>query len=79
MIACQASDLMRGWMNHVQGATKLLELRGVEQLNSPAGLELFTHVRLQNVGHLFSGHFFQSNLLFTGHRQRIFQAFEPDP
>jgi hypothetical protein len=42
-------DIMDGWWNHVQGATRLLELRGVEQLDSDVGLELFTTIRLQNV------------------------------
>lgn len=40
---------MRGWSQHVRGATKLVELRGTEQLNSATGLELFRLVRLQNV------------------------------
>ncbi|GKZ36594.1 hypothetical protein AbraIFM66950_007747 [Aspergillus brasiliensis] len=42
------SSLMQGWSQHVRGATKLVELRGMEQLDSAAGLELFTLVRLQN-------------------------------
>ncbi|KAL2830829.1 hypothetical protein BDW59DRAFT_158269 [Aspergillus cavernicola] len=41
--------MMHGWMNHNQGATKLLELRGEEQLDSELGMELFTVVRLLNV------------------------------
>ncbi|KAJ5537878.1 C6 zinc finger domain protein [Penicillium frequentans] len=41
-------DIMDGWLNHVQGAMRLLELRGVEQLDSDLGVELFTTVRLQN-------------------------------
>lgn len=40
---------MRGWSQHVRGATKLVVLRGMEQLNSSIGLELFRLVRLQNV------------------------------
>ncbi|PWY71242.1 hypothetical protein BO83DRAFT_362616 [Aspergillus eucalypticola CBS 122712] len=39
---------MRGWSQHVRGATKLVELRGMEQLHSSTGLELFRLVRLQN-------------------------------
>lgn len=46
-------DVMDGWLNHVHGAMRLLELRGVEQLNSNVGVELFTTIRLQNVGILF--------------------------
>ncbi|KAL2803352.1 hypothetical protein BJX63DRAFT_437005 [Aspergillus granulosus] len=42
IIACHGSDMLGGWLNHVQGAIKLLELRGEEQLKSPAGMELFT-------------------------------------
>ncbi|PYH91599.1 hypothetical protein BO71DRAFT_359062 [Aspergillus ellipticus CBS 707.79] len=49
LITCNASDLMNKWKNHIQGATKLLELRGEEQLSSHIGLELFTTVRLQHV------------------------------
>ncbi|RAL03473.1 Zn(II)2Cys6 transcription factor [Aspergillus ibericus CBS 121593] len=48
MITCNPADKMGTWKHHVQGATKLLELRGLEQLNSRAGLELFTTVRFQN-------------------------------
>lgn len=50
----KSSETMRSWKNHVQGATSLLELRGEEQLNSESGLEMFTLVRLQNVGRLCS-------------------------
>ncbi|RAH53814.1 hypothetical protein BO85DRAFT_429058 [Aspergillus piperis CBS 112811] len=39
---------MRGWSQHVRGATKLVELRGMDQLNSATGIELFRLVRLQN-------------------------------
>ncbi|OOF96468.1 hypothetical protein ASPCADRAFT_144923 [Aspergillus carbonarius ITEM 5010] len=48
MITGSLWDEQSGWKNHVQGAIKLLELRGVEQLNSRAGLELFTTVRFQS-------------------------------
>lgn len=45
-------DIMDGWLNHVQGAMRLLEIRGVEQLDSDLGLELFTTVRFQHVSTL---------------------------
>ncbi|KAH8653680.1 hypothetical protein BX600DRAFT_440743 [Xylariales sp. PMI_506] len=49
LITCQSErSIMRGWMNHNQGAIKLLELRGEEQLDSEMGMELFTVVRLLN-------------------------------
>ncbi|KAI9928696.1 hypothetical protein MW887_001913 [Aspergillus wentii] len=48
MITCQASDFLHNWINHVHGATKLLELRGAGQLDTQAGLELFIIVRIQN-------------------------------
>ncbi|PYI05206.1 hypothetical protein BO78DRAFT_387889 [Aspergillus sclerotiicarbonarius CBS 121057] len=51
MITSNPADRLRSWQKHVNGATKLLELRGMEQLNSRPGLELFTLVRMQNVGH----------------------------
>lgn len=40
---------MARWSNHVEGATKLLELRGIEQMEAPVGLALFTIVRMQIV------------------------------
>ena len=42
---------MHGWVNHVRGAIKLLELRGEKQLISAVGMELFTVVRLQSVSY----------------------------
>ncbi|KAL3459634.1 hypothetical protein BJX64DRAFT_301100 [Aspergillus heterothallicus] len=49
LITSRPTEMSGGWKNHAQGASKLLELRGEEQLNSPVGLELFTVVRFQNV------------------------------
>lgn len=40
---------MHGWMNHILGATRMLELRGEEQINSELGLFLFENVTLLNV------------------------------
>jgi hypothetical protein len=36
-------------MNHLDGATKLLEARGPEQLSRPEGLDMFTQLRAQIV------------------------------
>jgi hypothetical protein len=33
----------------MRGATRLLELRGVDQLKRPQGLQMFTHLRTQIV------------------------------
>ncbi|KAL3449609.1 hypothetical protein BJX65DRAFT_294632 [Aspergillus insuetus] len=49
LITSRPTEMGGGWKDHAQGAAKLLELRGEEQLNSPVGLELFTIVRFQNV------------------------------
>ncbi|PYI19561.1 hypothetical protein BO99DRAFT_481785 [Aspergillus violaceofuscus CBS 115571] len=49
LITSRPTEMGVGWRDHAQGAAKLLELRGEEQLNSPVGLELFTIVRFQNV------------------------------
>ncbi|KAJ5950096.1 hypothetical protein N7454_001680 [Penicillium verhagenii] len=51
-------DIMDRWLNHVKGGMRLLELRGVDQLNTTAGVELFTTVRLQTA---ISGVFFRHN------------------
>lgn len=37
------------WRNHIKGATRLIELRGVNQLRSPLGLQMFTQLRTQIV------------------------------
>lgn len=36
-------------MNHLDGAAKLLEARGPEQLSRPEGLDMFTQLRAQIV------------------------------
>jgi hypothetical protein len=36
---------MSNWLNHVKGATALLELRGEEQLDSELGRNLFIQAR----------------------------------
>lgn len=33
-------------MGHVDGATRIVEVRGAEQLDHSAGLELFRHLRV---------------------------------
>ncbi|RAH43037.1 uncharacterized protein BO95DRAFT_502539 [Aspergillus brunneoviolaceus CBS 621.78] len=49
LITSRPTEMDSGWRDHAQGAAKLIELRGEEQLSSPVGLELFTVVRFQNV------------------------------
>ncbi|GMF67851.1 unnamed protein product [Aspergillus oryzae] len=49
IISGHKSQMMEAWLNHVQGAIKLLELRGVKQFESPTGLGLFNSARLQIV------------------------------
>ncbi|KAJ5947267.1 hypothetical protein N7466_000282 [Penicillium verhagenii] len=41
-------DQMHGWMNHTLGATRMLELRGKEQMNSDLGRYLFENLILVN-------------------------------
>lgn len=40
---------MHGWMNHILGATRMLELRGETQIDSYLGRCLFETVTLLNV------------------------------
>lgn len=49
IISGHKSQMMEAWLNHAQGAIKLLELRGVKQFESPTGLGLFNSARLQIV------------------------------
>lgn len=43
------TDSIHRWMKHIQGAAKLLEWRGEEQLHNPQGLHLFRLMRSQVV------------------------------
>jgi hypothetical protein len=66
--AASGNNFMSGWSKHVRGATKLLELRGVEQMGSHNGLALFSLVRMQIVSIL------TTNLLlsiFNSYRKMI--------
>jgi len=47
MIAFDGPDSLLSWNIHVEGATKLLEIRGPEALQSPLGLLLFGRLRGQ--------------------------------
>ncbi|RFU25708.1 hypothetical protein B7463_g10636, partial [Scytalidium lignicola] len=44
---CSTSKSMKSWLNHIKGATALLDLRGEEQLNSEFGRALFIQARTQ--------------------------------
>jgi hypothetical protein len=47
--------LVERWLKHVQGALRMVQVRGVEQLQTPVGLELFiTVLRMQMVYRLIS-------------------------
>ncbi|KAJ5131358.1 uncharacterized protein N7515_007397 [Penicillium bovifimosum] len=49
VVTSRAPEDIDSWTNHINGATALLDLRGVEQLKSDAGLRLFLHLRYQIV------------------------------
>ncbi|KAK1148865.1 hypothetical protein N8T08_008750 [Aspergillus melleus] len=54
VVTCQSTSIINCWLNHVDGATKLLELRGSSQVDSPVGLAMFSQLRLQIVlGNLY--------------------------
>ncbi|KAB5566302.1 hypothetical protein GE09DRAFT_1106248, partial [Coniochaeta sp. 2T2.1] len=57
VMTCTDASSIRRWMGHVDGATRIVEVRGAEQLERPAGLELFRHLR---VGICLSGIYRQS-------------------
>ncbi|KAL2811474.1 hypothetical protein BJX63DRAFT_444063 [Aspergillus granulosus] len=44
---CTDGSFFDRWMKHMDGAAKLIELRGSEQLGRPEGLQLFTQLRAQ--------------------------------
>lgn len=49
VVTCQSTSIINRWLNHVDGAMKLLEMRGLAQLAGPVGLEMFSQLRLQIV------------------------------
>ena len=48
-LTCKTHKSMQSWTNHILGATALLKLRGVEQLQNKTGLRLFQMLRAQTV------------------------------
>jgi hypothetical protein len=49
-MTCTDDSFIDRWMKHMDGAAKLIEHRGPEQLFRPEGLRLFTQLRAQIVG-----------------------------
>lgn len=49
IVSCTDKSFIDRWMNHLDGAAKLLEARGSEQLSRPEGLDMFTQLRAQIV------------------------------
>ncbi|KAJ0417845.1 hypothetical protein BJY00DRAFT_195775 [Aspergillus carlsbadensis] len=51
---CTDGSFFDRWMKHMDGAAHLIELRGLEQLERPGGLHLFTQLRAQiNVSRIY--------------------------
>lgn len=48
-MTCSDNLFIDRWMKHIEGAAKLIEFRGSEQLSRLEGLELFTNLRAQIV------------------------------
>ncbi|OQE38347.1 hypothetical protein PENCOP_c008G04528 [Penicillium coprophilum] len=47
VITSRATKDIESWINHINGATALLDIRGTDQLKTNAGLRLFLHLRYQ--------------------------------
>ncbi|KAF7592262.1 hypothetical protein BBP40_000464 [Aspergillus hancockii] len=64
IVTCQGPPLIGRWLNHIEGGVRLIELRGSAQLQRPAGLELFTQLRLQvALGNLYKKEYTPSWLM----------------
>lgn len=48
-MTCADDSFIDRWMKHMEGAAKLIEFRGPEQLTRREGLDLFTQLRAQIV------------------------------
>ncbi|KAI9035784.1 uncharacterized protein KD926_002888 [Aspergillus affinis] len=68
VVTCQSTSIINRWLSHVDGATKLLELRDSSQLDRPAGLDMFSQLRLQIVlGNLYRRQYTPEWLLDISH------------
>ncbi|KAJ5151742.1 hypothetical protein N7492_010037 [Penicillium capsulatum] len=47
LITSSAAKDVEVWTNHIKGATAILELRGIEQMSTETGRQLFMHLRSQ--------------------------------
>ncbi|KAL7958831.1 hypothetical protein V8C34DRAFT_323799 [Trichoderma compactum] len=47
VMTCTDGSFIDRWVHHMEGATRLIEIRGSEQLSRQEGLELFTQLRAQ--------------------------------
>ncbi|KAJ5655203.1 hypothetical protein N7507_007153 [Penicillium longicatenatum] len=64
VITCSDGSFIDRWMKHMEGATKLIEFRGVDQLVRREGLDLFTQLRAQiHIGKIYQERY-SSPLLF---------------
>lgn len=54
-MTCTDGSFIDRWVNHMEGATKLIEVRGPEQLSRREGLELFNQLRAQVVSFYTAG------------------------
>ncbi|KAJ5614034.1 hypothetical protein N7528_007688 [Penicillium herquei] len=65
VLTCSDGSFIDRWMKHMEGATKLIEFRGVDQLARKEGLDLFTQLRAQiHIGKIYQEKY-SSPLLFT--------------
>jgi hypothetical protein len=49
VMTCSDNSFIDRWMKHMEGAAKIIEFRGLEQLTRREGLDLFTNLRAQIV------------------------------
>lgn len=49
VMTCTDGSFIDRWVNHMEGATRLIEVRGSDQLARREGLALFTQLRAQVV------------------------------
>ncbi|KAK4081650.1 transcriptional regulator family: Fungal Specific TF [Trichoderma aggressivum f. europaeum] len=47
VMTCSDGSFIDRWVHHMEGATRLIEIRGSEQLSRKEGLDLFTQLRAQ--------------------------------
>ncbi|KAM0253653.1 hypothetical protein ACHAQJ_007165 [Trichoderma viride] len=77
VMTCTDGSFIDRWVNHMDGATRLIEVRGSEQLARQEGLDMFTQLRAQvNLSRIYQERY--SSPVFTKLTEEVQRDRTPD-